>query len=75
METDMPCPKCGNEYIKVGDKRVCPKDGHVAGYQTIDIVKVLEDYTAVRKMLEDICECQKDRDELIEAARKLLQTL
>jgi len=43
MESDMPCPKDGTEYISIGDSNVCPKCGHVAGYKQFDIVKLLKE--------------------------------
>jgi len=43
MESDMPCPKHGTEYITIGDKRVCPKCGRTAGYKQIDIVQLLKE--------------------------------
>ena len=48
----MGCPKCGSRYIVIGDKRVCPRDGHVAGYKQINIVEVINNLDACRRQQE-----------------------
>ena len=68
----MPCPKDGSEYIEVEGERTCPKCGHVAGYKKVNIVEVLQDNRKLRRLLEDICECDSNLEELIERARKLI---
>jgi len=71
-ESDMPCI-CGTEYVKVGDKSVCPKCGHVRGYKQIDIVQVLKENVRLRKLVEDMCECSGDLKGLVEEARRALE--
>jgi len=58
----MPCPKDGMEYITIGDKRVCPKCGHVPGYKQIDIIKILEELESIKKEAMAITECTWQQD-------------
>ncbi|MBA7637628.1 hypothetical protein ES703_45274 [subsurface metagenome] len=39
----MACPKDGTEYVTIGDKRVCPKRGHIAGYRQINIAELIQE--------------------------------
>ena len=77
----MPCPEGGthdyNDQLVDGQKRsVCNKCGIVSPFLPMpnygDLVLEMNN---LRKMLEDICECQDSRDELINKARDILYEL
>lgn len=42
------------EYITIGDKRVCPKCGHTAGYKQIDIVLLLKEGARQRRIIDQL---------------------
>ena len=76
METDkMACPHHPDKaYVNVNGSLICPVCGRHSPYQHAPSYSELFNQTSIlRKMLEDICECQEDRDELIDKARTLLQ--
>jgi len=54
MEAEMACPIDGTPYITIGDQKVCPKCGHVAGYKQIDIVKVLQENEELKRKLREL---------------------
>lgn len=60
VETEMSCPKDGTPYVKIGDKRVCLKCGHVAGYKQISIAEVLQENEILKKRSEGLEAIIKD---------------
>lgn len=50
----MACPIDGSPYITIGDRRVCPKCGHVAGYKQIDIVKILQENEKLKGIIAQL---------------------
>lgn len=50
----MPCPICGSEYVIVGEQRVCPKDGHIAGYKQINIVELINEVERLKKKIDEL---------------------
>ena len=48
MESEMPCPTHGIEYVTIGERKVCPKCGHTLGYKQIDIVQILRENEQLR---------------------------
>lgn len=49
----MPCAICGSPYIQVGKRKVCSKCSHVAGYQKVDILAILQENEHLRKEVEE----------------------
>ncbi len=68
----MPCPIDGTTYIKIGDRRVCPKCGHVAGYRQINIAEVLRENEELKLCLRYFMRDDK-RTDLVNWAAKLLK--
>ena len=86
MEDAVACPKCHSNMFVHGNRMECRNPDCPYGYDVPIKMPTYEQLLAentrlvfqsisLHKMLEDICECQGSRDELIDEARRLLLTL
>lgn len=65
-ESDMACPIDGTAYVTVGNQRVCPKCGHVAGYKQIDIVQILRENEELKQKNKELLEIIQEQNGLLE---------